>query len=641
MAREEATMRSLAVTLGMLAVLGSGARAVAASDLPLPLPGVTQMVVDPVSGNVLLADFYSATAPIAVVNPAGTSVTTIAGETGATALAIDGRTLYVDRCGANAVDVLDLDTLTQTDTFSVPGLTCASIAVAGGRLWFTEGANNGGYISLRLASVTLDVTHTVAVTSLGVQTLNLAAVPGHPDELLVGDPFGAGETDLLDASTDDPTVLSETLGSSVFSVAPDGSAVYMNSDDGFVTRPLSDLSTIAATFRAPLYGRLPPPAPSPDGAAVATVGQADSIFAFATATSKMTWGVARSGYAAAAIIAYSADSARVYEVFATGGTTSLRVVAPATAPAGSIALSENPVRAVPGRPVKLTGKVTLNDLQLSGLTVDLVRTGGAGGDVALGTMTLDPTGAFTFATSAPATLGVYRFRVDDPVLGHASVRFASVRAPPPVAVTTSAKSVKSGRSVTLSAHLGAWAVGRTVAFLGRPGVPSIGRPFAVIGHAVVRADGSASLKTPVGPSTAFIARFEGDDAFDQVSSPEADVVVRAVLRFAASGGYATQGGVHLYHFTTQCVDRRMGCPEFTGSRAPHFGGIKVVIQVRKGGKWRLWGASRLLPGGRFHLGLQYLTRSLVGLPARERFTVAHSPYNLAGASPWAYFEVTT
>ncbi|MDX6347927.1 MAG: hypothetical protein QOF84_2717 [Streptomyces sp.] len=133
------------VTVG-IAPAASAAGAVAA--VPLPFAHFADMAVDAGHGHVFISG-GSGSDSLLVTDLDGNTVATIPSEPGATSLALsaDGGTLYAALTSSDAISVIDTDTLTEIvrdDTGS--GTRPASLAVAGGRVWFGYGTAGAGAI---------------------------------------------------------------------------------------------------------------------------------------------------------------------------------------------------------------------------------------------------------------------------------------------------------------------------------------------------------------------------------------------------------------------------------------------------------------------------------------------------------------
>ncbi|MEV6613163.1 hypothetical protein AB0N31_04615 [Streptomyces sp. NPDC051051] len=126
----------------------AGSAAYADDVAALPLSGYAHLVVDPAHQHVFVSQGVGS-AGIVVTDLSGTPVTTVAGEQGATGLALspDGGTLYAALADGGAIAAIDTATLTETARWSTgAGSSPVSVAVAGGRVWYGYTADGKGGI---------------------------------------------------------------------------------------------------------------------------------------------------------------------------------------------------------------------------------------------------------------------------------------------------------------------------------------------------------------------------------------------------------------------------------------------------------------------------------------------------------------
>jgi hypothetical protein len=191
------------------------------------LHGFTAMAVDDAHGHVFVTGDTSQDSSVVVLNDAGAVVTTLTGESGAGGMVVDGSTLYVARCGWNTIDVFDTATLTKTGSFAANDGGFCQLVEAGGRLWYTDDYESG-----TLHSVTLDSSHTVTDTGIGLYDGLLAASPGMPDRLVAGDSgLSPASAYVYDVSGASPVLTgSGNYGSSSNArqivLSPDGTTMY-------------------------------------------------------------------------------------------------------------------------------------------------------------------------------------------------------------------------------------------------------------------------------------------------------------------------------------------------------------------------------------------------------------------------------
>jgi hypothetical protein len=191
------------------------------------LHGFTAMAVDDAHGHMFATGSTSQDSSVVVLNDAGAVVTTLTGESGAGGMVVDGSTLYVARCGGDAIDVFDTATLAKTGSFAANVGGVCQLVEAGGRLWYSNDYETG-----TLHSVTLDSSHTETDTGIGLYDALLATSPGMPDRLVASE-AGLSPTSayVYDVSGASPVLTaSGQIGSSSnarqIALSPDGATLY-------------------------------------------------------------------------------------------------------------------------------------------------------------------------------------------------------------------------------------------------------------------------------------------------------------------------------------------------------------------------------------------------------------------------------
>ena len=216
----------------------------AASTTPKPtVTGLTsfhRMVVDDAHHHV----FITGGAPsggtgLVVMNfSAGIVSTSLTDEGGAAGLALVGSTLYVARCPANVIDVIDTTTLTRTASIPVSGGiggTC-DFAVTLDKIWFEQGAS--------LASLDLGAGNTVTAYGLGAGA-TFATSPANPNILVTGD-NGVRVYD-VSGTTPNQTVAATPAGTSsidAMTMTRDGAGVIVAATGRFDELSVTDLSVL-------------------------------------------------------------------------------------------------------------------------------------------------------------------------------------------------------------------------------------------------------------------------------------------------------------------------------------------------------------------------------------------------------------
>jgi hypothetical protein len=164
-------------------------------------------------------------APLYVLNSDGTLKTTVA-VSGASGMVLQGGSLYVLRCEADQIDVVDTATLAISESISLGETTTlpCDLALAGGRLWFATPAPSVGR---QLSSATLASPHTVSDTQIDP---GAGVIAGQTDDanLVI---FPSGDVMSLDASTASPSVIATRSFATTLnthSMSADGSVVTAN-----------------------------------------------------------------------------------------------------------------------------------------------------------------------------------------------------------------------------------------------------------------------------------------------------------------------------------------------------------------------------------------------------------------------------
>ena len=124
----------------------------AGTQLPFSTSNATWLAVDPVSQHVFVSGGHG-TSSIVVLDFDGNIVTTIAGEPGASQMAVDPatHTLYVALNDATAMSLIDTQTLTETSRVSTyPYLSPTYLTIAAGKLWFACAGQSGCLASTNL-----------------------------------------------------------------------------------------------------------------------------------------------------------------------------------------------------------------------------------------------------------------------------------------------------------------------------------------------------------------------------------------------------------------------------------------------------------------------------------------------------------
>lgn len=349
----------LLLVLAMLALSLLGG-ASASANAALPLTGFNDMLVDATHSHVFVTG-AATDSTISVRNFDGTSAGNITGETGAGGMVLSGNTLYVARCGANEIDEIDTATLTKTGSFTAAvGGTC-DLALAGGRLWYSNSTDaQFGH----LVSVSLDSSHTEIDTGINMYQMIFATTPAHPNWLVVSSIDEGPVKIYLEDVTDPSNVTQASVSSSIdgvadFAITPDGSTL-LAAADGVQEYSLPGLvaGTTYTTDNGPNSVAI-----APTGTKYAAGAQAPystDVFAFTpgttTATAKTdfndpnTWLKPRG-------LAFSPDGSQIFAisyVVASSNPPVFRVIPTVPLKAGSLTIKHSVATLTNGKPVTLT-----------------------------------------------------------------------------------------------------------------------------------------------------------------------------------------------------------------------------------------------------------------------------------------------
>lgn len=645
------------VSLAGLAVAGTQSSAVAAgTTVTLPIAAFQQMLVDPASHHVFISAGPGAPSSAVVVLGADGNVEgTLAGETGAGGMVLDGSTLYVARCGQGAIDEIDTTTLDNVGSIAAPvGGTC-KLGIAGGRLWFGTQTQWNTVESVQIASPNTVTSY----PGLGqVYDPQFLSVPGNPNELYVADAdISASTVLLLDVSQPTPTTLSSKFLSAADGIddwvlSPDGSTMYVaagypyklqafNTSDYSVTASYTTGAYPAAVDLSPSGTKLvggidlethnvqqfPLSAASPDLA----VNTADAATQFTPSGG----------------VRYSEDGSRIFSI-TTGTSTQHAVELHVTdaRPASTLTISDGgATTARLGSTLRLTGALHLPDgASPSGETVTITATMPSGSTRAIGQATANGNGNWGITTPSLKPGGRWVFHAAY-AGGAYSASSASVglrigNPEPSLTVSARASTVSYGGADVVTVHLAKWHSSRTVTLYRSMDGSA---PVKVAGGAV-SSGGTRSFTVHPSRRTVYTARWAGDDTYLPKVSAGKVVLVRARLSVTQSGFYRSSGAVRLYHYRSGCWTSNALCPHFTGHLLPQMDGrpVRFTLQKLVSGRWEtaLAGTATTGAGGLSGVIYRYTGTGLIGHVMRVHATWAGNSDYLAATSPWVELELT-
>lgn len=206
-----AVRKRLTILLICLVALLAGAASPSRADVPggtqLPLSSLGGIAVDPVGQHV----FVSGGSSIVVLDFKGNIVKTITDEAGASQMALDTatHTLYVALRDATAISAIDTQTLAETKRFSTVYPDPTSLAIAGGKLWYSCFQDDGTNCDGSIVSANLDGTQQTPAISGWFDATALAAGGAGDNLLAVADTYGEpSAVGVYDVSGSTPALVS-------------------------------------------------------------------------------------------------------------------------------------------------------------------------------------------------------------------------------------------------------------------------------------------------------------------------------------------------------------------------------------------------------------------------------------------------
>ncbi|HEU0193346.1 MAG TPA: WD40 repeat domain-containing protein [Gaiellales bacterium] len=377
-------MRLRPLPLVALAVIAAALLgAPASANTTLKLTGFNKMLVG--AGHVFVTG-GSSDSSIAVLNPDGTLDKMISGESGAGGMVLSGSTLYVARCdGSNQIDEISTDSLTRVGSFTAHvGDTC-DLALAGGRLWYSDSTGE-------LESVSLDSSHTEIDSGLSFYEPIFATTAANPNWLVIGETGLSPATIAVEDVTDpsNPSQLASVWNPggagnlSDMTISPDGSTLLTASGAPYEMETFS-LPTLTTSA---LYPTDPYPnsvAVSPSGDEVAAGSKAfydKDVFLFhaGNSTAARTW-----DFNSTTVLlyprglAFSADGRVLYAATASAsGAPVVRVLQ--LMPVGSLTIRASRTATTNGKTVTLTAHLGTSS---TNKTVSIYRKGAAAASTVL------------------------------------------------------------------------------------------------------------------------------------------------------------------------------------------------------------------------------------------------------------------
>lgn len=209
-----------------------------------------------------------------------------------------------------------------------------------------------------------------------------------------------------------------------------------------------------------------------------------------------------------------------------------------------------------------------------------------------------------------------------------------------LSVALSASKIKLGGGVSIHAHLDGGDTNRTVAIWAVP----LGASKRLLKKAEVSGSGNVSVRHRPTRETEYYATYEGDVVWEPDTSPRKSVhvVPRWIVRVL--GGYATVGGVRLYHFSSRCgPNGATGCPAAKFTLEPRHAREPVSFEGRychKGRCVKDHSSFQLSREGTTFVWVYYRDRSIIGWRLDFRLIFDGDEDHLGARTTWVKTRVT-
>ncbi|GIE33605.1 hypothetical protein Ait01nite_066500 [Actinoplanes italicus] len=657
------------------------------TDEKLPIKSFGDIAVDAVHKRVFVSD--PAAGKIVAMNYQGHETVEVTGLTGVRGLQLsaDSSTLYAAVSGARKVVALTTETLTESASYPVGenGFVSDVVGPINGKLWFsTQNSRTGTIGSVDLA------TSEIAVHDASADGVDLYAIPaistgaGAPGLIVLTDTdTTSGESVVYDVSSGAADLKLETrvFGTFTSDVAISGNGghliqvgyngsnrialadgakeeAYTNLDnfggvevasDGRVALAIRGTSfngfadvqvfqpgaaTPELTFKLPAvsgsYNR-----PEAIGRSLAWEPGGSRLFVIGDGDGDTFW-------------LYTLNDPDAVEPDPTPSTTSPSPASPTpgnpttTQPSEPSLLISAPATATRGKPLTLTGSLTLPPSTPVGTEVVIERSDMDARDKVVGTAKTGENGSWSFTDVPTAggtvTYGVrYAGSVQYPAL--VNWTFLEVSRATPGLVIDKGNSVNAyGSTVTFTVTLGKTYKNRVVEIFADPASPWQGN--SLIKKGTVNSAGKLSVSYRLTYNTKLAVVFKGDAQY----APRT-VTATAYTKVNVSTRMFKHYKTKKIGSTSYYVYRTKRDPEFTHTMTHYPRRIeRTVIQKYSGGKWRNYssgyfelvnGKSELIFEGTFKAGQRFRVRSeyIPGAYGRDNFN-----YTTYGA--WRYWTFT-
>lgn len=647
MRRLLSTVASTAILMTPWVTMSGRVAAWADTTAHLPLTSaLSDMAVDE-SANHLFFTAAGGTS-VYVTDLSGANPSTVDSLPGASGLAVsaDGSTVYVAVSGAGDVVAIDATTLHVTATYT--GMQCpADVALAGGKLWFSDGCGAGSIGSVDTSTIPATVTRAVVpdtwsaaprLASGGAGTSVLAAGESgvSPSQLATYDVSGA--TPRLLAKVDDPNVCSN-LGS--LAVSPSGADVAVACGSPYHVSVLKAADLSAEGY----YGESSPypaaAAVSSDGGFVAAGFSQHTpnvqVFPWGQPAPTASYDLEAGGHgllpADALRFGPSGDLYAVVPTSVDNNDFDLMVLHGATLYPATVTVGATPAAPARGQTVQVSGTLSSASPIAEGQALQVSRHD-LSGTTALPPTTTGAGGSFGFS-DAPTIGGPVTYTVSWAGDGtHRTARGGTTVQVARVATTISIASNAARYSYRarayVSVHLGATYNSRVVSIYATPyrGSRRLLRSAAVNSH------GTLVASYVVTRRTRFTAVFAGDYRHAPASA-STTVLVHARLVEQLQDYYATSSGYRLYH--------RRSNPTLAVQLFPLQGNVCIYFRAQRyyGGGWHTTATSPCFRTDTAGQAAAVLIRNhVVGEPYRLRAEWRGDATSLARVGAWTKLKFT-
>ena len=303
-----------------------------------------------------------------------------------------------------------------------------------------------------------------------------------------------------------------------------------------------------------------------------------------------------------------------------------------------------PGTAHPSETITLDGTLGLSGgASVDAKAVAISRTIDGGTPTSLPGVTTAADGTFSFQDTPGEGLVMYRATFAGATNVSAENAFETVevgRQASTLSVAPSASKIKLGGGVTIRAHLDGGDTNRTVTIWAVPH----GASKKLLKKAEVNGSGNLSVRHRPTRETEYYATYAGDVAWEPDTSPQKTVrvVPRWIVRVL--GGYATVGGVRLYHFSSRCgPNDATGCPAARFTLEPRHPREPVSFEGRYCHEGRCvndHSSFRLSREGTSLVWIYYRDRSVIGWRLDFRLIFDGDEDHLGAKTTWVKTRVT-